>query len=790
MQLVMGIFALIDWMIYSLVSEMFSLIFIIAEVDIFKETTIKMFTNRVYGVLGVIILLKIVISCIQYLISPDKLADKDKGMAGLLTRTIISVALLALVPTIFTFAKDAQVIISEAIPAIIIGNEVDTNDPDAIKESGNWMAFQTLQTFFKLKEDKKLDNDEKITDFDSFLSNITAGCGFFAPSECKYTYQFIFSIPVGIFLLYILISMGIDIAIRSIKLGILQLLSPIPISSYINSQENFKSWYTLCFKVYADLFIRLIIIYFIVFLIGIIGNGGVSLGDNVFVWVYLIVALLMFAKSAPKFIGDALGLKGDGMGGIADMFKPAWSRAHAPAAALANPARNALSNFMYARANGRGIGESLRRAAGGFAAGTRDSLSAIGQGKSAADLKQMREASKLKSQHRVNRAFQRDARENEHNSLGTRLTEMLTGRNAARTQELRDDAERRYNSELNSKRSSLAAKLNELKTTTDVTRANQLSQEISALQGEISTLESKNGKQTYIARDIIANKYKDVTGDKQNRIMELERQIATGHFKTPEAKLKAVNELNDLRVEVADRVAHSADNIAALQDEYGKTYKTYTDPDWNAGFTFKDTVRAKFNEEIGVAGLTGAAYTQVADILKSNRSGIWSGEAMTKLGQNPNILLQSGGKTVFESKIVKEADGVTPKKISYAVIRDLNLRVQSGNITDAEIRAAGYSSGAEIQAAYTDIEKSAATEYVNLAMSGRLLGGNSTVTETLKRMRVELANSAISKREKDAILKEFDENPGKFLAAASDRQERLRTKGADISSYNSGKKEG
>lgn len=290
MQLVMGIFALIDWMIYSLVSEMFSLIFIIAEVDIFKETTIKMFTNRVYGVLGVIILLKIVISCIQYLISPDKLADKDKGMAGLLTRTIISVALLALVPTIFTFAKDAQVIISEAIPAIIIGNEVDTNDPDAIKESGNWMAFQTLQTFFKLKEDKKLDNDEKITDFDSFLSNITAGCGFFAPSECKYTYQFIFSIPVGIFLLYILISMGIDIAIRSIKLGILQLLSPIPISSYINSQENFKSWYTLCFKVYADLFIRLIIIYFIVFLIGIIGNGGVSLGDNVFVWVYLIVA--------------------------------------------------------------------------------------------------------------------------------------------------------------------------------------------------------------------------------------------------------------------------------------------------------------------------------------------------------------------------------------------------------------------------------------------------------------------------------------------------------------------
>lgn len=787
MQIIMTIFALIDWMVYGLVSEMFSLIFLIAEVDIFKDGALDALSNRVYGVLGVIILFKIVISAIQYLISPDKLSDKDKGMGGLLTRTIISIALLALVPTIFTFAKDAQVIVSKAIPAIIIGREVGTDDTEDIKEAGNWMAFTTLSTFIQVKDDKKLDNDEGINDMDSFLSNITAGCGFFAPSECKYTYQFVFSIPIGIFMLYILLSMGIDIAIRSIKLGILQLLAPIPIASYINNQENFKSWYTTCFKVYADLFIRLILIYFIVFVMGIIASGNVSLGNNAFVVIYMIIAILLFAKSAPKFISDALGLKGDGMGGIADMFKPAWSRAHAPAAALVNPVRNAFDNFMYARANGRGVADSLRRAAGGLAAGTRDALTAIGQGKSAADLKQMREASKLKSQHRVNRAFQRDARELEHNSLGARLTEMLRGRDAARTQELRNDAERKYNNELNSKRSLLSAKMEEFKNTSDAAKAAQLSKEISSLQSDISSLEK--GKQTYIARDIIANKYKDETVDKQNRIMNLERAISLNRFKTPEEKMKAVNELNELRVEVADRAANSASNIKALQEEYTKSYGTYSDPDWNAGFTFKDTVRAKFNEEIGVAGLTGAAYTQVADILKSNRSGLWSGEAMTKLTQNPNILEISGGQTVFESKIVVNPDG-SPKKISYSEIRDLNMRVQSGNITEAEIRAAGYSSGAEIQAAYTDIEKSAATEYINLAMNGKLKGGNSTVTETLKRMRVELANSAISKREKDAILEEFDKNPGKFLATASDRQERLRTKGADISSYNSGKKEG
>lgn len=358
MHLIMTIFALIDWMVYGLVSKMFSIIFLIAEVDIFKDGALDALSNRVYGVLGVIILFKIIISAIQYLINPDKMADKDKGMGGLLTRTIISIALLALVPTIFTFAKDAQVIVSKAIPAIIIGREVGADDSEDIEEAGNWMAFTTLSTFIQEKDPSKVGNDEKINDFDSFLTNITAGCGFFEPSKCKYTYQFIFSIPVGIFMLYVMLSMGIDIAIRSIKLGILQLLAPIPIASYINNQENFKSWYTTCFKVYADLFIRLILIYFIVFVMGIIASGQVSLGDNMLVQIYMIIAILLFAKSAPKFISDALGLKGDGMGGIADMFKPAWSRAHAPVLQAINPLRSGISHMRNSWTNSRDIKDS------------------------------------------------------------------------------------------------------------------------------------------------------------------------------------------------------------------------------------------------------------------------------------------------------------------------------------------------------------------------------------------------------------------------------------------------
>ena len=328
--ILLRIFVEIDLLIHQGIAEVFKLIFRIAEVDIFTEEAIGTFSNRIYGILGVLILFKIVISCIQYLVSPDKMADKDKGMGALITRTIISFVLLALVPTIFSFAKKVETNIAGVIPTIILGQNVDYRTQDgqtAVEKVGSWMSFVTLKAFVNPKEDKQSEITSanlKMENFDDFYNNVTHGCGWlFADENCVYDYNFIFSIAVGVFMLYVLLSMGIDIAIRTIKLGLLQILAPIPIASYVNGQENFKTWYQTAFKVYADLFIRLIVIYFIVYIMATIGSGGMSVGflTDPFVVIYIIVGLLMFAKQAPKFICDILGIKSDGFGGIADMFK-------------------------------------------------------------------------------------------------------------------------------------------------------------------------------------------------------------------------------------------------------------------------------------------------------------------------------------------------------------------------------------------------------------------------------------------------------------------------------------
>ena len=141
-----------------------------------------------------------------------------------------------------------------------------------------------------------------------------------------FVFEWLWALVVGAVFLVILVGFTVDIAIRSIKLSILRLLAPIPIISYIEPKSSkdggmFSSWVSALTSTYLDLFLRLAIVYFVIFLIqdmivnGIIINdasGMVGIISTIFIWI----GLFLFAKMAPKFIKDVLGLKGLGMSNI------------------------------------------------------------------------------------------------------------------------------------------------------------------------------------------------------------------------------------------------------------------------------------------------------------------------------------------------------------------------------------------------------------------------------------------------------------------------------------------
>lgn len=168
-----------------------------------------------------------------------------------------------------------------------------------------------------------------------------------------FAYSWFWSTIIGALFCVLMLSLTIDVAVRLFKLVLLQIISPIAILSYIDpsSEKTFKNWTKALTDAYLSLFIRIAIISLIVFIINNISLTGFGLKNSQgfvgFVSKILIYfGLIMFAKEAPKFITQALGIEskeGGGLfSGIGKMMK-----------GIVTPIAGAAGGFATARASYR-----------------------------------------------------------------------------------------------------------------------------------------------------------------------------------------------------------------------------------------------------------------------------------------------------------------------------------------------------------------------------------------------------------------------------------------------------
>lgn len=353
-----GLFMALDLAVYGLVESIFQVIVDLANIQLFNDTVIDQFASRLYIILGLVMLFKIMISFVQMLINPDKMDDKEQGVTSLLKRVVISLALIVLVPSIFDLARQVQTELLPVIPKVVLGVESDltSEDSEAMNSVGRVMSFYTFLAFFNydnqncddgsiLGTGSRLDTTHPFQQSATIVSVRTAASlvnlkcpASTDPNGYRYKYSIVMSTVVGAYLLFVLVQIAVKIAIRTLKLGICEFVAPIPIASYIDpkmSKQTFDTWVNTCWKTYLDLFIRLIIVYFMIFvfqtvltndfLTALYGKLGGSIIRGSLVTVFIIVGVLQFAKEAPKFIGDMLGLKADG--DLMGMFKGAWESA-------------------------------------------------------------------------------------------------------------------------------------------------------------------------------------------------------------------------------------------------------------------------------------------------------------------------------------------------------------------------------------------------------------------------------------------------------------------------------
>lgn len=331
-----GIGGVLCNVIYSLISLLYQVFVTVAQLNILGDTSLAPIYQRVTMILTIVMTFYITFEFIKYIIQPDTITDKDKGVGNILVRIIVVIVLIAMVPKIFSLAYDLQgkIINQNVISKIILG----TQDMD-YKKIGYEFSAEMLSQFYKANEeecsggiddvDKNL-NQLRQTGVANILPGLNDSCETITIFSATPAIDFngFIAIVVGGFIIYMLVMYSIDLGTRYAQLLYLQIVAPIAIMGYILPKKDgiFQKWLKQCLTTYLDVFIRLSLIYFILLLISIIGSNfdnlfigiqGVDLGIKSLTYIALVLGLLAFAKRAPKLLQELFpssGAAGIGFG--------------------------------------------------------------------------------------------------------------------------------------------------------------------------------------------------------------------------------------------------------------------------------------------------------------------------------------------------------------------------------------------------------------------------------------------------------------------------------------------
>ena len=120
----------IDSVVYSLIGWLYEIYMLICRARIFRTETFQIFINRIYVILGVVMLFFLAYSILTNIVDPDNFAKGESSMGKIISNTIISLVLIAVLPTIFNFLYYSQNIILEQdfLGKLILGKYSDVSN--------------------------------------------------------------------------------------------------------------------------------------------------------------------------------------------------------------------------------------------------------------------------------------------------------------------------------------------------------------------------------------------------------------------------------------------------------------------------------------------------------------------------------------------------------------------------------------------------------------------------------------------------------------------------------------
>lgn len=327
-------------------------------------------TKNCYIIIGIFALFRIALILINTIIDPEKFSDKNTNIGNMLGRIVIVVVLLVAVPFVFSKSRELQttIINNNYISKLLIGTSITNSGEKADSDKGgayikdlviraliypdeNLAQLKTTEKkvdqsggntqvsteekeadqsgddtqvsteYECIVDDPACDNAVAAWNNDAGLLTLETYIGTYVEQgdEATYVYHYtpLIMLVVGGFVTWVLLSFTIDIAVRTVQLMVLEILSPLFIVTYIDPKASsngpFKKWLTECGKTYVSLFIKIAIICLMIFFISKIDDllGAATQNTSFFSMTRLLmlIAILIFAKKAPKWLGEMIGVE-------------------------------------------------------------------------------------------------------------------------------------------------------------------------------------------------------------------------------------------------------------------------------------------------------------------------------------------------------------------------------------------------------------------------------------------------------------------------------------------------
>lgn len=342
---------LIDSAIYLLLTSLYNIFIILATNNVLDNSYFSTFVDRIMAIVGMIMLFKVAIVFVQMIFDPSKTSDKEIGGKSLVKKIMVVILLLAFTSSIFEYAYKLQNIIidNEIIPKLILGTAFN------VEEARTNVSTQLFSSFVYIKNDAVIIGSgpgvtcDKFTSSADFVSTVPSETSSAIVESCsnmastgnitalfdvitlkytsstgssEYVFEYTPVIPfiLGIFVLWIFANYTFTIAIRMIKLIILQIIAPVAIISYVSVKHDgvLENWFKSCVETYIKLFLIIGVVFFALSMGNIVLSAdnpisGIEASDTTKLFIKLIVylSLLLFAKSAPQFICSIFNVKMD-----------------------------------------------------------------------------------------------------------------------------------------------------------------------------------------------------------------------------------------------------------------------------------------------------------------------------------------------------------------------------------------------------------------------------------------------------------------------------------------------